>query len=82
MVAFAKCNTNALALAVEKVAVPESKTAMGLTLSCDNVAALELASKNRAAPARTCTLPVGSVLNLSPPNTVLPTEAGAVPNRA
>jgi hypothetical protein len=69
-------------LAVEKVAVPVVKIAAGFTSSRVSVAALAFASKNRAAPARICKLPVESVLTSSPPNTVLPTDIGPVPTRA
>src|SRR5271168_5156296 len=80
--ASAKCSVNALALAVENVAVPEVNVAPGSAKSVDSVATPPLASKNRAAPSRICTLPEGSVLSSSPPNTVLPTEAAAKPTRA
>jgi hypothetical protein len=82
MVALAKRSVKALALAVEKVAVPEMSVAAGLESSLDRMAPLELASRNRAAPERICTLPSASVVSLSPPNTVLPTEAGATPTLA
>src|SRR5690242_14934187 len=43
---------------------------------------LELASRKRAAPARTCMLPTSSVARRSPLKTVAPTEALALPIRA
>ncbi len=46
------------------------------------MALLELDRSKRAAPARTWTVPVCSVLNLSPLKTVEPTDALAAPTWA
>src|SRR6202140_353975 len=68
------CITKALEVAVEKTAVPRVKLAAGEISSFAKIAALSPESKSRAAPARTCTLPVPMVNILSPPKTVVPTD--------
>src|SRR5580704_658598 len=72
----------ALALAVEKVADPPSSVASGIPSFSRTVAREEAESKNRADPARNCTLPASPVLNLSPSKTVVPTAAPAPPTLA
>src|ERR1700676_5487671 len=68
------CITNALEVAVEKMAVPRVKLAAGEASSLDKTAALSPERRSRAAPARSCTLPVLTVNNLSPPKTVVPAD--------
>src|ERR1700730_17418668 len=68
------CITNALEVAVEKTAVPRVKLAAGEISSFPKTAAVSPESKRRAAPARTCTLPLPVVNSLSPPNTVVPAD--------
>src|SRR5260370_30760860 len=73
--AEATCKEKAFELAVEKVAEPMISVAAGLAASCDKVAMLEPERSRQAEPARTCALPVCSVLSLSPLKTVAPTDA-------
>src|ERR1700737_1542257 len=68
------CITNAFEVAVEKTAVPRVKLAAGEISSFAKSAALSPESRSRAAPARTCTLPLPVVNSLSPPKTVVPTD--------
>src|SRR5271156_103209 len=75
--AVATFSINAFAFAVENVAEPCNKVAPGIPPSSFTVAMEDFASRNRAAPARNCTLPASAVLNLSPANTVVPTDAPA-----
>jgi hypothetical protein len=82
MIAEAMRNANALEFAVEKVAVPLVSVAAGVSASVLHVARLEPDNSNRAAFVRTCTFPSCSVSSLSPANTVVPTDAAAVPTRA
>src|SRR6516164_2391597 len=73
---------NALALPVEKVAVPKRSFAEGVPSVSFTTAALALCSNKRAAPARIWTLPWGSVLSRSPLKIVVPTSADDSPTRA
>src|SRR5215472_10013198 len=73
---------NALALPVEKVAVPRRSLAEGAPSVSFTIAVLALCSNRRAAPARICTLPWGSVLSRSPLKIVVPTSAEDSPTRA
>src|SRR6516165_7953070 len=73
---------NALALPVEKVAVPRRSFAEGAPSVSFTIAALALCSSKRAAPARIWTLPWGSVLSRSPLKIVVPTSAEDSPTRA
>src|SRR5208282_1952652 len=75
-------NANACALAVENVPDPDSSVAVGMPPSSPTVAEEDAESRNRAAPVRNCTLPVSSVLSLSPSKIVVPTAAPAPPTFA
>src|SRR6202140_3437120 len=68
------CIRNAFEVAVQKPAVPRVKLAAGEISSFAKIAALSPESRKRAAPARTCTLPVPVVNSLSPPKTVVPAD--------
>src|SRR3984893_12314925 len=76
------CITNALEVAVEKTAVPRVKLAAGEISSFAKIATVLPESRRRAAPARTCTLPVPVVNSLSPPNTVVPADKWPPPTLA
>jgi hypothetical protein len=82
MTAVEACKAKAFAFAVENIAVPFFSVAAAAPSSVAQVTRLAPVSSKRAAPDRTCRLPVSSVSRLSPEKTVVPTDAAARPTCA